>query len=253
MEGWVKIHRKIRDKGWYKQSNRVHLWLELLLRASNNEREFMFHGVNIKLKPGQLIAGRKSLAESTGLSESCVERTLTFFEKSEQQIEQQKSNRNRLVTILSWKEYQTTGQQTEQLADNKRTTGEQLADTYKKDKKVRELKEEDNSPPNRIEIREELFKSEVFNFKNYPTSMLQEFLEYWTEPNKSGTKMRFELERTWSLKRRLSRWESNDFGKGAKIPGNSLSTTRKNTSNVNRILSENYSKYPAGRPEQVKT
>ena len=139
MEGWIKIHRKLRDKGWYRQSNKIHLWIELLLRASHNEREFMFNGENIKLEPGQLIAGRKSLAEATGISESCIERTLTFFEKTEQQIEQQKTNRNRLITILSWHEYQSTEQQTEQQADNKRTTSGHIQEG----KERKKLKDED--------------------------------------------------------------------------------------------------------------
>ena len=39
------------------------------------------------------------------------------------------------------------------------------------------------------------------------------FIDYWTEPNKSGTKMRFELERTWHLSRRLSRWVNSSFNK----------------------------------------
>ena len=44
----------------------------------------------------------------------------------------------------------------------------------------------------------------------------EDFIDYWTEPNKSNSKMRFELEKTWSLKSRLSRWKKNhvtNFGK----------------------------------------
>lgn len=43
----------------------------------------------------------------------------------------------------------------------------------------------------------------------FPKNTLQEFYDYWTEPNKSGTKMRWELEKTWDLKRRLQRWANN--------------------------------------------
>ena len=119
MIGWIKVHRKLREKGWYKNSNKVHLWIELLLRASYSEREFMFNGENIMLAPGQLITGRKDLAESTGIHESSVERILTFFEKNEQQIEQQKTSRSRLITILYWEDYQEGEQQSEQPVNNK--------------------------------------------------------------------------------------------------------------------------------------
>tara|TARA_R100000781_G_scaffold3464_1_gene4849 strand:+ start:4668 stop:5330 length:663 start_codon:yes stop_codon:yes gene_type:complete len=35
------------------------------------------------------------------------------------------------------------------------------------------------------------------------------FLSYWTELNRSGTKMRFELQKTWETKRRLQTWLKN--------------------------------------------
>jgi hypothetical protein len=35
------------------------------------------------------------------------------------------------------------------------------------------------------------------------------FLSYWTELNRSGTKMRFELQKTWETKRRLLTWQKN--------------------------------------------
>ena len=43
----------------------------------------------------------------------------------------------------------------------------------------------------------------------YPQGTLDEFYNYWTEPNKSQTKMRFELQNTWDLDRRLKRWSNN--------------------------------------------
>lgn len=42
----------------------------------------------------------------------------------------------------------------------------------------------------------------------YGPDMIRKFFDYWRERNKSRTKMRFELERTWDLSRRLSTWEN---------------------------------------------
>jgi hypothetical protein len=39
---------------------------------------------------------------------------------------------------------------------------------------------------------------------------LKDFYDYWTEPNKSNTKFRQELEKTWSLDRRLQTWIKNE-------------------------------------------
>lgn len=68
--------------------------------------------------------------------------------------------------------------------------------------------------------RVEAFKEELKNTINYPDTMKKEFFDYWTEPNKSKTKMRFELEKTWDLNRRLNTWASRDrnFNKKPVLP-----------------------------------
>ena len=47
----------------------------------------------------------------------------------------------------------------------------------------------------------------------YTKELRRAFFDYWTEPNKSKTKMRFELEKTWDTGRRLARWANNSFNK----------------------------------------
>lgn len=44
----------------------------------------------------------------------------------------------------------------------------------------------------------------------YGRDLLNDFFKYWTEPNKSNTKFKMELEKTWSLERRLETWAKND-------------------------------------------
>lgn len=60
-----------------------------------------------------------------------------------------------------------------------------------------------------ISIREQKFAEEVF-FSNLSTEVCKEFVDYWTETNKSGTKMKFEMQKTFCIKRRLARWQKND-------------------------------------------
>jgi len=54
------------------------------------------------------------------------------------------------------------------------------------------------------------FSEEVNSFKQYPEDLRKNFLSYWTEPNKSKTKLRFQLEKTWDTARRLNTWASRD-------------------------------------------
>lgn len=46
--------------------------------------------------------------------------------------------------------------------------------------------------------------------EKYGREMLNAFYSYWTESNKSKTKMRFELEKTWDVERRLNTWASRE-------------------------------------------
>ena len=62
-----------------------------------------------------------------------------------------------------------------------------------------------------LKERETEFKESVKQYSNqYPVNMLKSFCDYWTEPNKSKTKMRFELEKTFEISRRLATWASRD-------------------------------------------
>jgi hypothetical protein len=44
----------------------------------------------------------------------------------------------------------------------------------------------------------------------YGKVTVRNFFDYWSEPNKSGTQMRYELERTWSLSLRLAFWSRKE-------------------------------------------
>ena len=117
------------EKGYYKKSDYIHLWIHILLKANHAPKEFWFNGENIMVNRGQFITGRKKLNDETGISESKIERILNFLEKNEQQIEQQKTNRNRLISILNYGRYQLSEQQIEQPVNNQRTTSEQPVNT----------------------------------------------------------------------------------------------------------------------------
>jgi len=54
--------------------------------------------------------------------------------------------------------------------------------------------------------------------KNIVINEIVKFISYWTEPNKSGTKQRWELEKTFEIGRRLATWFSrvNSFNQSNK-------------------------------------
>ena len=81
-----------------------------------------------------------------------------------------------------------------------------------KEIKVKEIKESIDSRKLKFAFTLEPFLT------TYGRDFLNEFFKYWTEPNKSKTKFRQELEKTWDLELRLGTWAKNDknFNKGKK-------------------------------------
>lgn len=99
------------------------LWTALLLLATHKERGTYLAGHAVKLRPGQFVTGRDKLAEHTGYHRSTIDRLLKKLE-IEQQIEQQKTTKGRIITIVNWDIYQGDEQQSEQQVSNKRATSE---------------------------------------------------------------------------------------------------------------------------------
>lgn len=131
MEGWIKIHRKMLDNPVVcKDAEYLAVWMYLLLNASHDGYKACFKGEKITLHPGQLITGRKSIADKLSINESKVKRILQAF-KNDQQIDQQPSNKNSLITILNWDEYQKSDQQNSQQMTSKRPASDQQVTTNK--------------------------------------------------------------------------------------------------------------------------
>ena len=103
--------------------------------------------------------------------------------------------------------------------DTKHTENENENENENKERTKVPKKDELSLPPkNTLTQKQETmlkrkteFKAELSQFVDrYSKDMLNDFYEYWTEPNKSHTKMLFETKQTWDTSRRLSRWERNN-------------------------------------------
>ena len=169
MEGWIKVHRKVLDNPVIsKDADYLAVWIYLLLNATHKEVSAIFKGKKILLIPGQLITGRKSISEDLSISESKIYRILNDF-KSEQQIEQQTSNKNSLITILKWNEYQNNEQQNEQQMNNKRTASEQQVNTNKNERNKEYINNNINNFINSDENFEknEEYEKQIDYYKNF--------------------------------------------------------------------------------------
>jgi hypothetical protein len=96
---------------------------------------------------------------------------------------------------------------------NKSKEDTNVLQTYNDSNTIKERKGKENKEKkiNNIDSRKLKFAATLQPFLiTYGKDFLNDFYKYWTEPNKSNTKFKQELEKTWSLSRRLETWAKND-------------------------------------------
>lgn len=161
---FIKLYRAtLKNPVVMKDADHLAIWIWLLLNVTWTPKDVWFGGKRITLNPGQMTTGRKRIAEELSVSESKVQRVLKVFE-SEQMIEQVTDHRSRLISIVSWNRYQSIEQVYEQEVNDFRTGSEQVLNTNKEYKNIRnkELIEKENKKKKKSEpkyIREDLPKS----------------------------------------------------------------------------------------------
>lgn len=133
MEGWIRVHRKIIDAPWFNKSEYVHLWLYLLLKANHKDQEVFIGNEKVLVKRGQLLTSRHKLSEVVHIQENKIYRILKCFE-NEHQIEQHKTRKYTVISIVNYDTYQKSEQDNEQQMNNKRTADEQQMNTNNNDK-----------------------------------------------------------------------------------------------------------------------
>ena len=154
MEGWIRIHRKIIDVPWFNKSEYVHLWLYLLLKANHKDQEIFIGNEKILVKRGQLLTSRHKLSEVVHIQENKIYRILKCFE-NEHQIEQHKTPKYTVISIVNYDMYQKTEQVVEQQTNNECTTDEQQMNTNNNENNIyitlfNKYKEQIEREPNRV-------------------------------------------------------------------------------------------------------
>lgn len=93
--------------------------------------------------------------------------------------------------------------------------GQAKGDNKKKDKEDY-IKESPNGDKKNaakaatLSRKESFYQSLVPFVGKYQKEMIRSFFDYWSELNKSETKMRYELEKTWELPKRLATWANRE-------------------------------------------
>ena len=192
--GWIKIHRKLLEWEWYDEPNTFRLFIHLLLKANHKPKNY--RGVNIET--GQIMTGLNLLAEQTGLTVQKIRTALNNL-KATSEITSKTTNKGTVIQIVKYSDYQIETNKTtnKQQTNNKQTTTNNNYNNINKDN---------------IIYREAEFKNSLQQYLDtYGEKMLNNFYLYWTEKKPKGKKMKFEMEKTFDISRRLMRWNNNNF------------------------------------------
>lgn len=101
---WVKLYRKIEDWRWYKDAITFHLFIHLLLNVNYCPSA---NGENI-LGRGQIMVTRRSLTESTNISDRSIRTCIEKLQKSKEiLISQKATNRPHIITICNYDSYKS--------------------------------------------------------------------------------------------------------------------------------------------------
>jgi hypothetical protein len=136
MEGWIKLHRKIVEWKFFKNSEVYHVFSTLVLLANHKEG---YTKDGTKIMRGQLMTSNKSLSLITGIDESKIFRIVNKL-KIEKQIEKRSSFQNTIISIVNYEDYQNDEELNEKRLQSDCKATEERVKTNKNAKNVKNEK-----------------------------------------------------------------------------------------------------------------
>lgn len=104
--GYVSIHRQFMDSRLYKDSQAVHLWLHLILKANHDEATVNTDIGPVTVGRGQMITGRPTLVSETFIPDNKVRSLLRTFESKGMLNISSMGKKFSLLTIVKYDEFQ---------------------------------------------------------------------------------------------------------------------------------------------------
>lgn len=144
LNGFVKLHRKMIEWGWYSDCVVKDVFIHILMVATFKPTKYLGYD----LKPGQAVIGRKKLAKELGFTEQQIRTALKKLE-STGEISLFSTNRFTIATVENWEFYQGDSEtDNQQITNNQPTDNQQITNNQphlknvKKDKNVKNVKKD---------------------------------------------------------------------------------------------------------------
>lgn len=141
MAGWIKISRDIQSHWIFQDSEKLKWWIDLLLLANFEDKEFNIKFKVFQCKRGQLLYSLKSLSQRWNVSKSVVNNFLELLRK-QNMIETENETVTTRITICNYDIYQQIENANNTQTKRKRNANKTECDTTKEYKEVKEIQEE---------------------------------------------------------------------------------------------------------------
>lgn len=136
LSGFIKLHRKLVAWGWYQDYVVKDVFLHLLLTANFKPTPWK----DRILEEGQVVIGSQSLAAELGFSRQQV-RTAIKKLKSTNEITIESTNKFSIITIVNWRDYQSSENfSTSKSTNNQPTNNQQITNNQPQRKNVKNIK-----------------------------------------------------------------------------------------------------------------
>lgn len=244
LTNFIPLNRKLFEHSLWceeREYSRFEAWLYLLKEARFENTKVIDKGRFVLINRGQIYASIRFLAEAFGWSTKKVGSYLQMLEMDSMiKRETVKETGQTMITICNYEKYNTTKLDEETPRETQRkqqgNAEETKSNTVNKgntvDKEI--LSSESMKKSESLEVRREeqrkkldaakaatrkrkddFYKTLIPYVDRYGKEMTRAFFDYWSEPNRSGSKMKFELQRTWDLALRLGTWANREpiYGK----------------------------------------
>ena len=182
----------------------------------NNAKEKEVKHDGIVEQRGQFLTSLGKLSAIIGAGKQVVRTCLSKLIKM-QLIEVNTERLYSIITICNYDDYFEA--EVNKPKDELKNEDTKLVEAPKEDK-PKKTKEEIATA---TEKRKEKFYQELVPYvATYGKDMIRKFYDYWSETNKSKTRMRCETEKTWDLNLRLQNWARRNKDFGTKQSGTAL-------------------------------
>lgn len=157
--GWITLHRKITKWEWYDDANTFRLFIHLLINANHTENSWRGN----KVFRGQIIVGRKQLAEDLKLSERNIRTSLNKL-KSTNEIAIKATNRFSLITLIKYSDYQDKQIEVTNQVTSQTPTSDQQVTTNNNDNNINNDNKKNTSrfaPPSLTELKNYIIEKQL--------------------------------------------------------------------------------------------